>query len=652
MSFISALCATLRRDILANLGGGFDDIIFGSDPSDVIGYRPGASVATVACTQLLKSIPKKFEDEIDRAQADAAAFKKLREVMDHVRRWDPAKTDCLGPYDEVVIGEFQKTLWDFFNPEGFPLFSEANILEHVDFGPGASAGASDTHFLTKLGCGELSAPNQLVIDLFDQWVRDSELRVDCEIARTLAHGSPTIAGPEEITAVPKTVKISRLVKKESPLGMFFQKGMQRVLEDRVLEYFGIDTSDQPALNAELARLGSIFLEFCTMDLESASDCLGLAMLDRNIPRSAMTWIRLLRSETAVVEGEVTMLPMMATMGNAFTFPMQIVIFASAVVAVYKSLGIPVIRNKREKFALGHRVAPGADQTSTSQVVNQWKELGYPLGSGSGVILDPITHQLLGIEEKVTPGNFGVFGDDIIVVKDAYNPMIRLLTYLGFRVNVEKSFGPDDGPFRESCGSDWYDGVNVRGVYAKSAKTEQDRCVLINSLVSWSARHGIILSETIAWLLSQTCRMEVPPWENPDSGIKVPLSCVTTPRVFRAIRPSKLKDGRHYQGSYLYKGYEPKEISERVGTESFSDVEAPVVEGQVNPSAILLAAVKGTLRGNRKTKRATRGRPTGYRSVVKVAPCWDYLDRKSPDYGHRLRWFVVAEGYFKEQVALE
>ena len=60
----------------------------------------------------------------------------------------------------------------------------------------------------------------------------------------------------------------------------------------------------------------------------------------------------------------------------------------------------------------------------------------------------------------TPGkDFRVYGDDIVVRKKYAAPVIELLNYLGFKTNREKTF--TEGPFRESCGKDYFNGVDVR-----------------------------------------------------------------------------------------------------------------------------------------------------------------------------------------------
>lgn len=58
--------------------------------------------------------------------------------------------------------------------------------------------------------------------------------------------------------------------------------------------------------------------------------------------------------------------------------------------------------------------------------------------------------------------FSVYGDDIIVRQSSALAIIEMLKYCGFTTNVEKTF--IFGSFRESCGADWFEGVNVRPYY--------------------------------------------------------------------------------------------------------------------------------------------------------------------------------------------
>lgn len=58
-----------------------------------------------------------------------------------------------------------------------------------------------------------------------------------------------------------------------------------------------------------------------------------------------------------------------------------------------------------------------------------------------------------------------YGDDIICATDSYDDVTELLSVCGFSVNASKSYS--SGPFRESCGADYYRGINIRPFYQKS-----------------------------------------------------------------------------------------------------------------------------------------------------------------------------------------
>jgi len=164
------------------------------------------------------------------------------------------------------------------------------------------------------------------------------------------------------------------------------------------------------------------------------------------------------------------------MGNGFTFPLETAIFASAVKAVYQLKGI----------------TPRLGDARTQ--------------------------------------NAAVFGDDIVVRKDCYDATIALLQRLGFSVNVTKSF--NDGTFRESCGYDYYDGVNVRPVFVESLETPQDVYSAFNRLSRWSAENRIPLVHSLLYLRGLASFNVIPFGESDDSGFKVPY------KVFRSKPPLK------------------------------------------------------------------------------------------------------------------
>lgn len=89
-------------------------------------------------------------------------------------------------------------------------------------------------------------------------------------------------------------------------------------------------------------------------------------------------------------------------------------------------------------------------------------------------------------------NFLVYGDDVIIEKEFYEDYLELTKFLGFSINVEKSF--HDGPFRESCGADYFNGVDVTPTYIRNVdKRKASLCHLINSVGSLTVPGGTLES---------------------------------------------------------------------------------------------------------------------------------------------------------------
>lgn len=83
----------------------------------------------------------------------------------------------------------------------------------------------------------------------------------------------------------------------------------------------------------------------------------------------------------------------------------------------------------------------------------------------------------------------VFGDDIVCESNRAPEVIEYLSFLGFEVNRDKTFL--EGNFFESCGHDFYDGVNVRPVYFRGDYHDMDdACFQVaNKIRRWSTRRN-------------------------------------------------------------------------------------------------------------------------------------------------------------------
>lgn len=287
-----------------------------------------------------------------------------------------------------------------------------SIYDNVGFGPGASIGVNGN--ATNVGRKILSTwtvspgaylygysavmGNQCLREhVFGQPLGFTDGRTDTHPFTGAFSKVTNIVAYNNIAFVPKTAKTFRSIAVEPLLNGYVQKGVDITMR-RYLKRIGIDLSDQ-APNSEMARLGSIQGSedpFVTIDLASASDSIATEMVRSVLPPGWFDLLNSIRSKSFKLDGDVKRFNKFCSMGNGFCFPLETLLFTAAC------------------HAVGCR-RPGRD--------------------------------------------FRVYGDDIIVRQSKSEALIKLLNYLGFAVNTEKTFL--QGPFRESCGKDWFDGVDVR-----------------------------------------------------------------------------------------------------------------------------------------------------------------------------------------------
>lgn len=188
-----------------------------------------------------------------------------------------------------------------------------------------------------------------------------------------------------------------------------------------------------SINNSRAAIGSIDGSTATIDLSSASDLISYELVKSLVPEDWFRLLRSLRTSTTSYKGKEYRLNKFSAMGNGFTFPLQSAIF----------------------YALSLASLP-ADATNRCVTV---------------------------------------FGDDIVIPCEHYDAVARTLELCGFRVNETKSF--KSGPFRESCGKDYFKGINIRPYYQKdlvSGKTlftmhnfffanyDEELCAIVKALV--------------------------------------------------------------------------------------------------------------------------------------------------------------------------
>lgn len=574
----------LYSHLLADLQERFPDTDFTS------GYEewPGISGPERQATALQMSILKKFKDQTE-AEADARALDKFLQSNIRCRDWSLTWDNST---DEQLLGQFKFELYKFCNPEGYPLVSDADQLWQLGrTGPGSSVGALGTDFYTKMFSSPGACTSERIANLYDHSIRKGSLWSKAESLRLSEYGPPDIVAGSRLSFAVKNATISRVTCTEPLLNMFFQLGLGKLIERRLIQFFGIDVRNQQNKNRELARVASISGRLCTIDLASASDTVSLGMLEAFLPEELLFWLKLFRSPNAELpDGSWEELHMVSSMGNGFTFPLETAIFACVVSAVYRLEGIPL---RRTKCVL---------RQSRLQTLNS---LRYGLDFPD----DPS-------QVKWKHGNFGVFGDDIIADSSVNRKIIRLLNLLGFQVNTEKSFF--EGPFRESCGADYFDGLPVRGVYIKSLKSMASRYVAINRLNEWSALTGIRLRRTVRYLAKHVRKIYVPLDENDDAGIRVPSTLLR--RLECVVEAPGSKPWRPLYGTVRYKAWAPKPLQLR-HCDKTCKVRGPGRNRIYNGDGLILAYLRGDIIDGNWSVRANG--PTKYHPRWRTSLNWDY-----------------------------
>lgn len=286
-----------------------------------------------------------------------------------------------------------------------------DVFSQSEFGPGSSIGVTGnaTNRARKLlgrwtvtpraytmalnACGSHAQIRELL--LLDP--RHAPYHTVCEELFTERfHERCDVVNNNKITFVPKTAITHRAIAIEPLLNGYLQKGIDLVMRKR-LQRVGVDLSNQQK-NQQLARIGSVdgSCGYVTIDLSSASDTLATEVVRYLLPPSWFDLLNACRSHEGELPNKLGIrYEKFCSMGNGFCFPLESLIFASAVSAAGGKLGVDSL----------------------------------------------------------------VYGDDIITTPAVAHELLRNLDLLGFKVNKRKTFLA--GPFRESCGGDWFNGEDVR-----------------------------------------------------------------------------------------------------------------------------------------------------------------------------------------------
>lgn len=123
--------------------------------------------------------------------------------------------------------------------------------------------------------------------------------------------------------VPKTAKTDRMIACEPSANAWLQQGAGRWIRSR-LKRFGVDLDDQ-SRNQSLAFMALVD-GLSTIDLKMASDTLSLSVVELLLPAEWFSYLNRIRSHYSYLDGKWYLLEKFSSMGNAFTFELESLIF--------------------------------------------------------------------------------------------------------------------------------------------------------------------------------------------------------------------------------------------------------------------------------------------------------------------------------------
>ncbi len=239
-----------------------------------------------------------------------------------------------------------------------------------------------------------------------------------------------------VCLVPKDARGPRIISCEPAELMYIQQGLMRKLYDILstheLTSGRINFTDQ-TINRDLARRASISDSHATIDLSEASDRVSLSLIREVFPPRWVEALESCRSESTVLpDGRVVKLNKFAPMGSSCCFPIEALVFWACAQAVL-------------------RIWHGIDN-----------------------------HDVY------------VYGDDIIVSSDFAADIMTGLEAIGLKVNYDKSYV--EGPFRESCGGEYFLGedvtpVRLRHFLSTSLVSVETTADFANNLIAKLGYHG-------------------------------------------------------------------------------------------------------------------------------------------------------------------
>lgn len=258
---------------------------------------------------------------------------------------------------------------------------------------------------------------RIVVDAFCQtaWYRHA---CALESSSDFAFRVLRLSKGNRFTTVAKDSRKRRGICIEPSVNIFYQLALGRWMRRRLKAIRGLDLDIAAEDHRVLAQLGSEHGFNATIDLSNASDTVCKALVKLLLPSDWYSVLAALRSPSTFIDGKWVRLEKFSSMGNGYTFELETILFFA--IARICSLRPTVYDDVRDRVS--------------------------------------------------------VFGDDIIVPNYAAHDVVAALKFFGFTPNKDKTFL--EGPFRESCGGDYFQGKAVRPHFLKELPSEPQHFIAL------------------------------------------------------------------------------------------------------------------------------------------------------------------------------
>lgn len=387
------------------------------------------------------SVPGQFGVLPSHTELDAKSFGILSQIMKYPKRFSPYNVTTLNERALQSFHERQREIREFYRNADNTTFLIVDLMRDtiskiLDWDRLCDeieeAWHNDEFILTTGACCDAKSPaieklraisrrlgyvpGSLMADMDERW------------AAELHHESILYnIEPIKLIPVPKSYKIARIIAPETAYNAAYGKVGEKII-DKYLPYH-IDIHNQDT-NRLLAGLGSRDKDVDTLDQSAASDYCSAWLCRRIFPERFMKLWESIRNPkyTYAPKGKkerTYTLESESTMGHPYTFVIECCLFLSAAL-----VGAKIFEDLTGEKALPRKILEME-----------------PFEDGT-------------VKFLLLPG---VVGDDLTIDSRTTSIVVWVLEKLGFHPNLSKSFSGDN-PFREACGKEFFDGMDVTPVY--------------------------------------------------------------------------------------------------------------------------------------------------------------------------------------------